>query len=69
MKIFKTIKAKFTREGHHPRQGGLEIFKYIGPGLLVTVGFIDPGNWASNLPQEPTTVMPCCGWSRSRRSC
>ena len=31
MKIFKTIKAKFTREGHHPRQGGLEIFKYIGP--------------------------------------
>lgn len=27
----------------------LELFKYIGPGLLVTVGFIDPGNWASNL--------------------
>ena len=22
--------------------------KNIGPGLLVTVGFIDPGNWASN---------------------
>ena len=33
---------------HKPRMGGLEIFKYIGPGLLVTVGFIDPGNWASN---------------------
>lgn len=33
----------------HPRiLGGLEIIKYIGPGLLVTVGFIDPGNWASN---------------------
>jgi manganese transport protein len=26
-----------------------DIFKFIGPGLLVTVGFIDPGNWASNL--------------------
>ena len=26
----------------------LDIFKFIGPGLLVTVGFIDPGNWASN---------------------
>lgn len=24
------------------------MLKYIGPGLLVTVGFIDPGNWASN---------------------
>ncbi len=37
------------RRKHHPVSGGLEIFKYIGPGLLVTVGFIDPGNWASNL--------------------
>ena len=35
---------------HHKRVfGGLEILKYIGPGLLVTVGFIDPGNWASNV--------------------
>jgi manganese transport protein len=34
---------------HTPKLGGLEIIKYIGPGLLVTVGFIDPGNWASNL--------------------
>ncbi|HPR85295.1 MAG TPA: Nramp family divalent metal transporter [Prolixibacteraceae bacterium] len=25
------------------------MLKYIGPGLLVTVGFIDPGNWASNI--------------------
>ena len=37
------------RRRHHPVSGGLEIFKDIGPGLLVTVGFIDPGNWASNL--------------------
>ena len=37
------------RRRHQPVSGGLEIFKYIGPGLLVTVGFIDPGNWASNL--------------------
>ncbi len=28
---------------------GLEILRFIGPGFLVTVGFIDPGNWASNL--------------------
>ena len=32
-----------------PRFGALDILKYIGPGLLVTVGFIDTGNWASNL--------------------
>lgn len=37
------------KTNHRPQSGGLEILKYIGPGLLVTVGFIDPGNWASNL--------------------
>lgn len=37
------------RKGYRATYGGLEIFKFIGPGLLVTVGFIDPGNWASNL--------------------
>ncbi len=25
------------------------ILRYIGPGILVTVGFIDPGNWATNM--------------------
>ena len=43
--FFKNI----DRKGYRPGYGALEIFKYIGPGLLVTVGFIDPGNWASNL--------------------
>lgn len=44
-KLFRNIDKKSYR----PKFGGLEILKYIGPGLLVTVGFIDPGNWASNL--------------------
>jgi manganese transport protein len=34
---------------HTPVFGGLDILKYIGPGFLVTVGFIDPGNWAANM--------------------
>lgn len=36
-------------KNHKPQFSALELFKYVGPGLLVTVGFIDPGNWASNL--------------------
>ncbi len=43
------LKKSLETKSHRPRLGGLEILKYIGPGLLVTVGFIDPGNWASNL--------------------
>lgn len=42
--IFKDLKSK----DHKRYLGGLDVFRYIGPGLLVTVGFIDPGNWASN---------------------
>ncbi len=44
-KLFKNVDNK----SYKPKHGALDIFKYIGPGLLVTVGFIDPGNWASNL--------------------
>lgn len=46
---FGFIRRFLHADRHQPRFGGLEILKYIGPGLLVTVGFIDPGNWASNL--------------------
>ena len=34
---------------HRARLEALTFLRYIGPGLLVTVGFIDPGNWASNI--------------------
>lgn len=46
--MLKYIKD-LRRKDHKPAFGALEILKYIGPGLLVTVGFIDPGNWASNI--------------------
>ena len=40
---------KHYQEKHKPSSRAEEILRYIGPGLLITVGFIDPGNWASNL--------------------
>ncbi len=42
------ILRELRRHDHPHVLGALDIFRYIGPGLLVTVGFIDPGNWASN---------------------
>lgn len=47
MNLFKSLAG--LSEQHKPRFMALEIWKYIGPGLLVTVGFIDPGNWAANV--------------------
>ncbi len=42
------IIKEFQRKDHKRSLEAFDFFKYIGPGLLVTVGFIDPGNWASN---------------------
>ncbi len=34
---------------HKATLDALAILKYIGPGFLVTVGFIDPGNWVADV--------------------
>lgn len=39
---------KYCKQHRHSSKAE-EFLRYIGPGLLITVGFIDPGNWASNL--------------------
>lgn len=41
--------AELNKDARPPSLGALDLFRYIGPGLLVTVGFIDPGNWAANV--------------------
>ena len=43
------LRRRLLRKHARPHPSGRDILKYIGPGLLVTVGFIDPGNWAANL--------------------
>jgi len=43
------MSLKWFSGKHFPKFGALEILKYVGPGFLVTVGFIDPGNWAANV--------------------
>ncbi|MDR1518473.1 MAG: Nramp family divalent metal transporter [Dysgonamonadaceae bacterium] len=48
MKFFEGLKREFGTTHHKQRSGAFDLLKFIGPGLLVTVGFIDPGNWASN---------------------
>ena len=47
--MFLDFLKNIDRKDHKPGFGGLDIIKYIGPGLLVTIGFIDPGNWVSNI--------------------
>lgn len=45
---FQTLLQEWKNKNHQRYQGGLDFLKYVGPGLIVTVGFIDPGNWATN---------------------
>ena len=44
-----TIMFHFLSQVHLPDIKSREWLRYIGPGILVTVGFIDPGNWAANM--------------------
>lgn len=49
MKQFlKKLKTDYKKTDTKQKSSAFDLLKYIGPGLLVTVGFIDPGNWASN---------------------
>ncbi len=48
MNAIQNFFVKLFAKDHKSPSISLSFFKYIGPGLLVTVGFIDPGNWASN---------------------
>lgn len=49
LKPIQAIKSLWQPDKTKPQNTAKEFLKYIGPGLLVTVGFIDPGNWASNV--------------------
>ena len=46
--MFNKLKKQLSTI-HAQSKEASAVFKYIGPGILVTVGFIDPGNWAVNL--------------------
>ena len=46
--MLSKLKA-YLLEKHPQSVRAQEFLKYIGPGLLITVGFIDPGNWAANI--------------------
>jgi manganese transport protein len=49
MKMITDKIRSVVRDTRPPGLTARDLFRYIGPGLLVTVGFIDPGNWASNI--------------------
>lgn len=46
--MVRTIINYFTKH-HEINWQARRFLRYIGPGILVTVGFIDPGNWATNM--------------------
>lgn len=48
MNIIQSVRD-FLKFDYKPRLEAFNFLKYLGPGLLVTIGFIDPGNWASNV--------------------
>lgn len=53
---------ELKRTDHKRYLGGLDFFKYIGPGLLVTVGLLIRETGPRILRPVPNLVTRCCGW-------
>jgi manganese transport protein len=47
MNIFRQLHEHLQQQKSY--SGALNALRFLGPGMLVTVGFIDPGNWATNV--------------------
>lgn len=47
MNIFRQFHEHLQKKSVY--SGALNALRFLGPGMLVTVGFIDPGNWATNV--------------------
>ena len=48
-----------------PRAAGLRAAaSFAGPAFLVSIGYMDPGNWAPTWPLAAASATRCCGcWS------
>jgi len=36
---------------------------FVGPAILVSVGYMDPGNWGRTCKAAPSSSTGSCGWS------
>ena len=53
------MKKKFRNQSKNKT---FNFLRYLGPGLLVTVGFIDPETGLRILRRAPDSDMSYCGW-------
>lgn len=48
MRVLKSARSLWAGQNHWGI-GGRELFGALGPGFLISVGYMDPGNWGTNL--------------------
>ena len=58
----KNILKELRRKDHPRVLGALDIFKFIGPGLLVTVGLLTLVTGQVTLQPVLSMGMHCYGW-------
>lgn len=57
LELLKNKLSQIHKQSHEAR----ELLRFIGPGILVTVGFIDPATGRLIWRLVLITVTPCCG--------
>ena len=48
---------------HHKAGFWKQMTAYFGPAILVSVAYMDPGNWGTDLQGGAQFNTDCCGWS------
>jgi manganese transport protein len=43
------------------RKGPRALLPFVGPALIASVGYMDPGNFATNIQVGSDTATSCCG--------
>lgn len=46
-----------------PKSWWRKILAFLGPAYLVSVGYMDPGNWATDIAGGASLDIPCSGCS------
>ena len=44
------------------RRGLGGYFAFIGPAVIASIAYMDPGNFATNIQAGRSMDMGCCGW-------
>ncbi len=48
--------------GQSQRRGLARLLPFLGPAVIASVAYMDPGNFATNIREARSSAISCSGW-------